>query len=262
MLKRRLIPKLQLKRRPFGKTTRMVLVTTVQFRDTIDVGDAVSQAKIYQAQSADELIFVDIDASVENRGNIVDVVRKASEEILMPITVGGGVRSMADVRLLLSNGADKVSINTGAVENPDLINEASAAFGAQCVVIAIDYRKHDDGTYSAWTRSGRERAPLDPVSWAVEAERRGAGEILLTSIDRDGTGKGLDLELTRQVVDRVTVPVITSGGCGLASHFSDAFIKGGADAVSAGSYFCLKDQNPMQARAHIKNSGIDIRLHK
>lgn len=179
----------------------------------------------------------------------------------MPFTVGGGVHKLDDFEKLLSNGADKVSINTAAVENPDLIGKASNKFGAQCVVLSIDYRKEDDGKYRVWTYGGRKRTELDPVSWAIEGEKRGAGELLLTSIDRDGTRQGLDVEITRRVAEAVNLPVITSGGCGLASHFVDGFLKGKCDAVSAGTYFCFKDENPMQTRAQIKNAGIPIRLH-
>lgn len=261
MLKRRLIPKLQMKTRRYGAATRMVLVTTQQFGEAIEIGDPVSQAKIYEAQAADELIFLDLDASVDHRKPMVEVIRKAAGMIFMPFTVGGGVTDIGDFRELLANGADKVSINTAAVERPDLITEASEIFGAQCVVLSVDYRQEQDSTYHAWIRGGRVKTDLDPVKWAVEGEKRGAGEILLTSIDRDGTRKGLDLELTRRVVESVSIPVITSGGCGLATHFVEAFVIGKADAVSAGTYFCFKDENPMQTRAQIKNAGIPIRLH-
>lgn len=239
----------------------MVLVTTVRFRETIEIGDPVSQAKIYEAQAADELIFVDLDASMQNRETMVDVVRKAAEEIFMPFTVGGGVRSLPDFRRLLSNGADKVSVNTAAVETPDLINQASDMFGAQCVVLSIDYRRDAQGNYTVWTQGGIHDTGFDPFDWAREGEKRGAGEILLTSIDRDGLRQGLDIELTRRIVESVGIPVITSGGCGLAAHFIDGFLKGKADAVSAGTYFCFKDENPMQTRAQIRNAGIPIRLH-
>jgi imidazole glycerol-phosphate synthase subunit HisF len=261
MLKRRLIPKLQLRRSRRGAVPRMVLVTTVQFGEAMEIGDPVSQAKIYQAQAADELIFVDLDASADNRDTMADVVRRAAEEVFMPFTVGGGVRTIADFRRLLNSGADKVSINTAAVENPELIAEAARVFGAQCVVLSIDFRRSPDGRGHVWTRGGKKDAGLDLVEWAREGERRGAGEILLTSIDRDGTGKGLDVEATRRVAESVSVPVITSGGCGLASHFVEGFVSGKADAVSAGTFFSFKDQNPMQTRAHIRNAGIPIRLH-
>lgn len=261
MLKKRLIPKLQMKRSQMAGSARMVLVTTVQYRDVLEIGDPVSQAKIYQAQAADELIFLDLDASADNRETMVHVVQQASEEIFMPFTVGGGVRSVADFRLMLSNGADKVSVNTAAVETPDLINQASEKFGAQCVVLSIDYRQTPIGGYQVWIRGGKTATGLDPVEWAIEGERRGAGEILLTSIDRDGTRQGLDLDLTRRVAESVSIPVITSGGCGTAVHFVDGFLIGKADAVSAGTYFCFKDENPMQTRAQIKNSGTPIRIH-
>ncbi|MDD5451008.1 MAG: imidazole glycerol phosphate synthase cyclase subunit [Desulfovibrionales bacterium] len=245
----------------FGSTTQMVLVTTVQFGEVIEIGDPVSQAKIYEAQAADELIFLDLDASLENRETVIDVVRKAAEEIFIPFTVGGGVRCITDFRTLLSNGADKVSVNTAAVEAPDLINRASEIFGAQCVVLSIDYRRDGDNKYCVWVKGGRYKTGLDPVDWAVEGEKRGAGEILLTSIDRDGTRTGLDLALTKRVTEAVSIPVIASGGCGMASHFVDGFIVAKADAVSAGTYFCFKDENPMQTRSRVRNAGIPIRLH-
>jgi cyclase len=261
MLKKRLIPKLQLKRSRFGARDRLVLVTTVAFSEVIEVGDPVSQAKIYEAQAADELIFLDLDASTDDREPIAEVVERAAEQIFMPFTVGGGIRSLQDIRSLLSRGADKVSINTAAVERPDLLRKASEQYGAQCIVLSIDYRQDDAGAHRVWTRGGTKETNLEPAAWALEAERLGVGEILLTSIDRDGSREGLDLELTRRVADRVSVPVITSGGCGLASHFVAGFTEGRADAVSAGTYFSFKDQNPMQARSHIKNAGVPIRLH-
>ncbi|TSA38383.1 MAG: imidazole glycerol phosphate synthase subunit HisF [Porphyromonadaceae bacterium] len=261
MLKKRLIPKLQMKVSRFGSKTRMVLVTTIQFDEIIEIGDPVSQAKIYEAQVADELIFLDLDASSENRDTLIEVVKRSAEEIFMPFTVGGGVRSVEDFRKLLSCGADKVSINTAAVEMPDLINEASEIFGKQCVVVSIDYRMNREGKYRVYTRGGNVETNYDPVLWAGECEERGAGEILLTSIDRDGTRTGLDLDMTWQVAQVITVPLITSGGCGLASHFVEGFIEGNADAVSAGTYFCFKDENPMQTRSQIKNAGVPIRLH-
>ncbi len=261
MIKRRLIPKLQLKESRFGSHSTMVLVTTRRFEEYIEIGDPVSQAKIYEAQAADELIFLDLDASKNNRKTLVDIVRKAAEEIFMPFTVGGGVTSLDDFRILLSNGADKVSINTSAVENPELINSSASAFGSQCVLLSIDYRKNANEQYSVWIKGGKTKTDLHPVEWAIEGEKRGAGEILLTSIDRDGGRNGLDTELTRLVVESVSIPVITSGGCGLASHFIAGFVEGKADAVSAGTFFCFKDENTMQVRAHIKNAGITIRLH-
>lgn len=261
MLKRRLIPKLQLKAAKFGPKERMILVTTVQFDKVREIGDPISQARIYEAQAADELVFLDLDATSHQRSTMVNVVRSAAEQIFMPITVGGGVRTVADFRELLVNGADKVSINTAAVRTPELIREASAAFGAQCVVVSIDFKREADGSYRVWTEGGKQRTDLDPLTWALESERLGAGELMMTSIDRDGTGQGLDIEIIQRITQAVSVPVIAGGGCGLAKHFVEGFQEGGADAVSAGTFFCFKDQNPMQTRAHIRNAGIPIRLH-
>jgi cyclase len=261
MQKKRLIPKLQMKASRFRSSNQMVLVTTKQFEEILEIGDPVSQAKIYEAQAADELIFLDLDASIEKRKTRIDVVKRAAEEIFMPFTVGGGVSTIEDFRVLLANGADKVSINTSAVQNPDLITSASKIFGSQCVVLSIDYKKSDDDKYYVWIAGGTYKTNLDPIDWAQEGVHRGAGEILLTSIDRDGGRRGLDLEVTREVAEKVSVPVITSGGCGLASHFVDGFLIGKADAVSAGTYFCFKDENPMQTRSQIKNAGIQIRIH-
>jgi len=257
MLQKRLIPKLQL--RKSSLSSKMVLVTTKNFEKTIEIGDPVSQAKIYEAQNSDELIFLDLDATNDNRGAMVEVIRRASQEIFMPFTVGGGIKSMADFNLLLSNGADKVSINTHAVNNPSFITEASSYYGAQCVVLSIDYKIKSGGSYKVFINGGKTETDLDPVIWAKEGEERGAGEILITSIDRDGTGNGLDIELTRRISEAVSIPVITAGGCGLAKHFIEGLLNGKADGVSAGTYFCFKDQNPMQTRAHIKNAGVPIR---
>lgn len=261
MLKRRLIPKLQMKASSVGGRSRMVLVTTLRFDQVFPIGDPVSQAKIYQAQAADELIFLDLDASGEQRDTIIEVVERAAEQIFMPFAVGGGVRSLADFSRLLNHGADKVTVNTAAVARPELIREAADAYGAQCVVLSIDYRKRSGGGYEVFTAGGRLATGLDPLDWARRGEELGAGEILLTSIDRDGTRSGLDLELTRRVSRAVSIPVISSGGCGLAEHFVAGFLEGEADAISAGTYFCFKDENPMQTRARIKNAGIPIRLH-
>ncbi len=244
-----------------GGYNQLALVTTINFDKVITIGDPISQAKIFEAQAADELIFLDLDARNNNRNPIIEIIREASEEIFMPFTVGGGVNNLEDFRLLLSNGADKISINTSAVENPELIIEAAKVFGSSTVVVSIDYRYEDDGNPLVYTNGGNNKTNLSPIKWAIECEKLGAGEILLTCIDLDGTSKGLDNKLTNEVVCNVSIPVITSGGCGLASHFSDGFIDGSADAVSAGTYFSFKDQNPMQTRSHIRNSGIPIRFH-
>ena len=261
MLKRRLIPKLQLKTSRFGDPPPLVLVTTLRFGDFVEIGDPVSQAKIYEAQAADELIFLDLDASRENRKTLINIIRHVTEEIFMPITVGGGVKNKADFRTLLASGADKISINTAAVENPDLINTAADAFGSQCVVMSIDYRETNGKDQRVYIKGGTVETDLDPVAWALEGEKRGAGEILLTSIARDGTRTGLDIKTIQNIVEHVSIPVVASGGCGLTRHFIEGFLEGKADAVSAGTYFCFKDENPMQTRSQISNAGIPIRLH-
>lgn len=259
MFKRRLVPKLLLTPSRTGKPGRPVLVTTVRYAEVIEVGDPVSQAKIYQAQAADELIFLDIRPTPGDLSRLTAVLTGVSEEIFMPLTVGGGVRTTEHFRTLLQHGADKVSVNTAALEDPDLITRAAEAFGAQCVVLSIDYRAEPGGVNRVYRGSGQVPTDWDPVNWAVEGERRGAGEILLTCIDRDGTSAGLDLEVLTAVTAAVKVPVIASGGCGLARHFADG-LAAGADAVAAGTFFCFKDQNPMQTRAHIRNAGFPIRL--
>jgi cyclase len=235
-------------------------VTTVGFREFIEVGDPVSQARIYEAQAVDELIFVDLDAARERRLADVSVVERAAEEVFMPFCVGGGVTTVDDFRRLLGSGADKVSVNTAALDDPLLLHRAAEAFGSQCVVLSIDVRRAADGAYSLYSHGGSVASPRSVVEWAQEGEALGAGEILLTSIDRDGSGLGLDIDLTRSVVDAVSVPVIASGGCGRASHFVDGFVDGGADAVSSGTYFSFRDQNPMQTRSQIRNAGVDIRF--
>lgn len=259
LLKRRLIPKLQM-RASDRSPGRMVLVTTIRFAETIEVGDPVSQAKIFQAQAADELLFLDIDAWRTGRSALLDVVRGAADELFMPMTVGGGVRSVDDFAALLGSGADKVSVCTAAVDDPALLTRAADAFGVQCVVCSIDYAMTPDGA-RVCTRGGTDVTDLDPVRWAREAESLGAGEILLTSIDRDGTRAGLDIETTRAVSEAVTIPVVAAGGCGAAAHFVEGFVGGGADAVAAGTYFAFRDENPMQTRGQIRNAGIPIRLH-
>jgi len=260
MSKPRLIPKLQLKRSEYNPQ-RMVLVITKQFGDFIEIGDAVSQAKIFQDQGADELIFVNIDRIEKDINLLSKVIAKVSEEIFMPITVGGGVNDENDFRLLLSNGADKISINSIAVTNPSIITKTSERFGAQCVVVGIDYKLDVGGQYKVFINNGETNTGLNPVEWAIKCERLGAGEILLTSIDNDGMRKGLNIDITRSVVESVSIPVITSGGCGVAQDFSDGYLIGNADAVSAGSFFAHRDQNFMQTRSQIKNSGINIRMH-
>ncbi len=260
MFMRRLIPKLQMKQVSLGGRVQMVLVTTVGFGRVVQVGDPVAQAKIYQAQAADELVFLDLDATRQSRLAAVEIVREVAKEVFMPFTVGGGVRSLQDFRHMLGNGADKVAVNSWAVERPALLTEASETFGAQAVVLSIDYRLTADGRYRVFTHGGTKDTGLDPATWASDGERLGAGEILLTSIDRDGSRSGLDLELTRRVAKAVTIPVISSGGVGRAMHIVEGLTHGCADAVSAGTFFAFQDQNPMQARAHVRNAGVPVRL--
>jgi cyclase len=256
MLKRRLIPKLQLKQAaPNGCYE---LVTTVGFERIIKIGEPVSQAKIYQAQNVDELILVDLD-SAGLVPELACLMQQMTEHIFMPITVGGGVRTVEDFQRLLACGADKVSINAAAIQSPLLISDAARIFGSQCVVASIDFRKRGMA-YRVFTNRGSVDSGRDLIDWALECQDRGAGELLLTSIDRDGTKSGLELEAVRQVTECVSIPVIAGGGCGIASHFVEA-LKAGADAISAGTFFCHQDQNPMQCRAHIKNAGFPVRLH-
>jgi len=240
----------------------MVLVTSVGFDDFKEIGDPVSMATIFQDQAADELVFVDIDASRLGRQTLLlDIIEKATSRIFMPITVGGGVRSGDDFRLLLLAGADKVSINSEAVRNKNLITEASRRFGAQCVVVSIDYRIDRNNKAMVWTHGGTQNTEKNAIEWACEAQCLGAGEILLTSIDRDGSRKGLDIGTLKEVTGKLTIPVIASGGCGSTAHFTEGYRDGGADAVSAGTFFCFKDENLMQTRSQISNAGIPIRIH-
>jgi cyclase len=261
MSKKRLIPKLQLKS-SHRDPNRMLLVTSKQFSDYTEIGDPVSQSKIYQDQGADELIFINIDQRQSGISKLSEIIRKVSEEIFMPITVGGGVRNEQDFKLLLSNGADKISINTVAIENPEIIKETSQKYGAQCVVVSIDYALNNEGDYRVFTNGGKTETSWNPLEWAIKCEELGAGEILLTSIDRDGMKQGIDIRITSQIAHQLKIPIITSGGCGIASHFSDAYLLGGADAVAAGTFFAHRDQNFMQTRSHICNAGVNIRLFR
>lgn len=255
---KRIIPKLLLKNSSFDPD-QMVLVNTNKFDNVKEIGEPVSQAKIYQSQVVDELIFLDLDARSFSRPPNFKIIRNASEEIFMPFCVGGGVNSIDDFSLLLNNGADKVSINTAAFLNPKLITDSAYVYGSQCVVVSIDYSLDLNGNYFVYIEGGKTKTSKSPLDWALEVEEKGAGEILLTSIDRDGTGDGIDIELTKKIVDSVSIPVITSGGCGLSSHFSDAFLECNVSGVSAGTFFSMRDQNPIQTRSHIKNAGIKIR---
>mgnify|MGYP006093620295 CR=1 FL=1 len=245
-----------------GNIDLMILVNAISFDKSSAIGDPVSQAKIYQSQAADELIFLDIDANKHNNTRqLVEIIRSAANEIFMPITVGGGINNIDTIRELLLNGADKVSINTAAFENKEFISEATDCFGSQCIVVGIDYsKKTKDSQYKVFLKGGSVETKMDPVTYAIEAEKYGAGEILLTSIDMDGSQSGLDIEMTSLISSAVSIPVITSGGCGKANHFIQGFKEGKASAVAAGTFFSYKDQNLMQTRAHIANAGIPIRI--
>lgn len=260
MLKKRLVPKLLIRHRQVGSIIRPVLVTTRNFDDTREVGDPVSQAKIYEAQMADELIVLNIDSTpIGEDSMMLGLIERLASETFMPLAVGGGVREIDDFARLLDHGADKVTINAAALSNPGLIEEAAARFGAQVVVVSIDYRHTALG---AEVHVGHARTPVGrPVlNWACEVVERGAGEILLTDAARDGAGQGLDIKTARSVADNVPVPVILSGGCGLAAHFSEGFLDGGAEGVAAGTFFSFRDQNPIQTRSHILNAGVPIRM--
>jgi imidazole glycerol-phosphate synthase subunit HisF len=234
------------------------VVKGVNFVDLVDAGDPTELAARYDEEGADEVVFLDITASSGNRDTIIDVVSRTAEQVFIPLTVGGGIRAVDDARRLLRAGADKVSVNTSAVSRPELIAELSREFGAQCVVVAIDARKSPGG-YEVYTHGGRKPTGLDAVSWAAEAERLGAGEILLTSMDRDGTKDGFELELTRQVVEATGVPVIASGGVGTLAHLVEGARDGGADAVLAASIFHFGEFTVAEAKAAMAAAGLTVR---
>ena len=254
MLAKRIIPCLDVKD---GR-----VVKGVQFVDLRDAGDPVGAAVAYDAQGADELVFLDITASHEAREIMLDVARRTAEGIYMPLTVGGGIRSIDDVRRLLRAGADKVSLNTAALERPALVREAAERFGSQCIVIAIDARRERDDALPRWgvyTHGGRRPAGRDAIAWAREAVTLGAGEILLTSMDRDGTKDGYDLELTRAVSEAVSVPVIASGGAGSLEHLYEGLVAGCADAVLAASIFHFGLHTIAEAKAYLRARGVEVR---
>jgi cyclase len=225
-----------------------------------DAGDPVELAERYDAEGADELVFLDITASHERRETIVELARRTADNVFIPFTIGGGIRSVEDAQAVLDAGADKVSVNSAALARPELLTELADHFGAQCVVIAIDAKREDDG-WGVYVHGGRDRVESrDAVSWAVEAVRRGAGEVLLTSMDRDGTTDGYDLELTRAVADAVPVPVIASGGAGTLEHLSEAIDEGGADAVLCASIFHYGEYRVRDAKQHLAEAGIAVRL--
>jgi len=262
MLTKRIIPCLDVKD---GR-----VVKGINFVQLRDAGDPVENAKVYDQEGADELVYLDITASHEARKIILDVVERTASEVFMPLTVGGGIRTLDDIRNLLNAGADKVSINTAAVENGHFLENASKRFGSQCIVVAIDAKRVHPGdpspgesVPSAWevfTYGGRKGTGIDAVVWAKRAESHGAGEILLTSMDRDGTKDGYDLELTRAISRAVTIPVIASGGAGTFEHFYQAFSHGEADAALAASVFHYKEFTIRETKQFLKNKGIEVRL--
>lgn len=259
MLKKRVIPKLLLKKTVIGGKERAVIVTTRAFGEVKVVGDLISQGKIYESQSVDELLLLDLDATGENRMVSPALVEKISSEIFMPLTVGGGISSVDDFRRVLLAGADKVGINAAALMTPELITDAAFAFGSQCVVVSIDYRTAVDGTLKVVSNRGKTETEWDPLCWAQRVQELGAGEIILTSVERDGMRAGLDLATLKEVTSLLSIPVIASGGVGSTQNFIDGFLVGQADAVAAGTFFAFKDENPYQTRAQIRTSGIPIR---
>lgn len=236
------------------------VVKGVNFVDLRDAGDPVEIAAAYDKAGADELVFLDITATSDARGTVVDMVRKVAEKVFIPFTVGGGIRTVEDFKMLLREGADKISINSAAINNPILISEAADKFGSQCVVVAIDVRRRADGSgWNVYKNGGRIDTGLDAVEWAMKANKLGAGEILLTSMDGDGTKAGYDLDITRLIADNVSIPVIASGGAGTKAHFYDALTTGGADAALAASLFHYKELEIMDLKNYLADRGVSVR---
>ena len=252
MFTKRIIPCLDCKNGRVVKGTNFV--------DLRDAGDPVEVASMYDKSGADELVFLDITASSDGRNTTVDLVRKVAEKVFIPFTVGGGIRTVDDFKVLLREGADKISINPAATMNPQLISEAADKFGSQCVVVAIDAKRRDDGGWSIYKNGGRVDMHMDAVEWAMKAEKLGCGEILLTSMDCDGTKAGYDIELTRTIAENVSIPVIASGGAGNMEHFYDAFTEGKADAALAASLFHYKELDIMNLKKYLSDKGISMRM--
>ena len=235
------------------------VVKGTNFVDLKDAGDPVEVAAMYDKSGADELVFLDITASSDGRNTTVDLVRKVAEKVFIPFTVGGGIRTVDDFKVLLREGADKISINSAAIMDPTLISRAADKFGSQCVVVAIDAKRQEDGHWSIYKNGGRVDMNIDAVEWAVKAEQLGAGEILLTSMDCDGTKDGYDIELTRLIADNVSVPVIASGGAGTKEHFYEALTDGKADASLAASIFHYKELEIMDLKNYLADKGVSVR---
>ena len=252
MITKRIIPCLDVKDGRVVKGTNFVNLR--------DAGDPVEIAKLYNTQGADELVFLDITASHENRDTIVDVVEKTSREVFMPLTVGGGIRTIEDFKKILRAGADKVGVNSAAVKNQYLISEAADKFGSQCVVLAIDAKRRDDGTFAVFINGGRIDTGIDALEWALEGERLGAGEILLTSMDADGTKNGFDIELTAKVASLVNIPVIASGGGGCKKHFKDIFTESEASAALAATLFHYRELGIGELKEYLTEDGVNVRI--
>ncbi len=252
MFTKRIIPCLDVNR---GR-----VVKGVNFVNLKDAGDPVEIAKAYDKEGADELVFLDITASSEARDTVVDMVRAVAANVFIPFTVGGGIRTVEDFKKLLREGADKISVNSAAIDRPELISEAADKFGSQCVVVAIDAKRRPDGGWNIYKHGGRLDTGIDAISWAKRVEKLGAGEILLTSMDCDGTKAGYDIELTKTVADAVSIPVIASGGAGSMEHFYEALTKGGADAALAASLFHYKELEIRQVKEYLSQKGVSVRL--
>lgn len=236
------------------------VVKGINFVNLRDAGDPVEVAAAYDKAGADEVVFLDITASSDHRATVVDMVRKVAEKVFIPFTVGGGIRTVEDFKVLLREGADKISINSSAINTPELIGNAADKFGSQCVVVAIDARRREDGSgWNVYKNGGRIDTGLDAVEWAMKANRLGAGEILLTSMDCDGTKAGYDIELTRQIADNVSIPVVASGGAGTKEHFYEALTEGHADAALAASLFHYKELEIMDLKNYLADRGVSVR---
>jgi len=251
MLKKRIIPCLDI--------TEGRVVKGINFINIRDAGDPVEWARKYNREKADELVFLDITATSDNRETLIELVEKVSDEIFIPFTVGGGIRTVKDMQKILKAGADKVSINTAAVKNPDLIRKGAEHYGTQCIVVAVDV-KRENGSFKVYIKGGRERTEIDALWWCGKAQELGAGELLVTSMDRDGTKDGYDIELLRKINDLVSIPVIASGGCGKLEHLYQAVVEGGASAVLAASIFHFGEFTIPQSKAYLKSRGVAVRL--
>ena len=236
------------------------VVKGINFVNLRDAGDPVEIAAAYDAAGADELVFLDITASSDARNTVVEMVRRVAEKVFIPFTVGGGIRTVEDFKVLLREGADKISVNSAAIMRPELISEAADKFGSQCVVVAIDAKRRADGGWNIYKNGGRVDMGIDAVEWAMKADRLGAGEILLTSMDCDGTKNGYDLELTRTIAENVSIPVIASGGAGTKEHFYDALTEGKADAALAASLFHYKELEIRELKEYLRGRGVSVRL--